>query len=1620
MSSRSVFVIAINILVGLISQHIAYGQSCDICNAATCGQIVSDFSYLDGTNEVCDGAAKLVVNNSDTTDISFAVWCWGDGSPNDTIYSNYYEPISHIFSIPEDEVCDNQVSSFAISLTIYRICNNGRSCNFTSRGLSVIHRPKADFDISDTPCVGNPVCITEQGCNATSYNLSINPGNASYTDATPCHTFTSGGTYTLTRRVENACDDDTFSRTINVLDLPVANAVLDSGSVVLQGGVYSVCLSDGGRVRFNADGSQFETSYNWTISPSSGYTWQGNRMNDTTFVQFSAPGVYTVTLQVDNPCQQPDEASFTVEVLPALSLNLAPQADGCLTLSYTPTIVPGATYTLNGVAYTEADFPRVLTTSPTPYILTAMISNICDTITQRDTFFVFGQSDPTITAPAMDSSICRDTTLLLLETDSPGGVWSVSSGLPLVVQNGQTFFSANQPNGAYTLTYSLGFGACQGTDTRTLTINSPSITLSPLSLCEDTPPTLLTATPPGGRWQGMGITDEIMGVFDPVTVVPGVYTVTYTFMEMAVGGCTVTNTTTVEVVALPTANNVPDTYSVCNVDTELSLPMLTGITFSPNTGTVVWVGEGITNSGSGAYNPANVGAGTDTVSFSYTVGPGCTIRDTFIVSIDSITPVDAGADRTLCDSDMNPILAATPTGGRWSGPGIDAVTGAINLAALTAGQTYTYTYTINANIPSCENSDAVNITIAPGQGVSLAFDEVFVCDTASVVALPAGAPASGIWSGATSISGGQVDISTWTPGTYTLTYTISTLPLGCNAANFTIHLATQPTVGIISDTTACVDVDCLPFMAASADAAAFLWQFGDGTTATGPNTCHTYTTQGTFAVGLTGYLVNPNTNARYCASAPAILEVDILGVLPPIGIDLSSTQGCPELLVDLTPTSIVPYARYTWTTVGITDSVAAALFNVSFPATTEDTTYQVQMTVTNGCTTDVQTATVTALAPLRAVIGTEYDLPCNGETIALFNRSTGMTGTSTPMWSSSDGWTYQGVEPPPFQVFTDSLPRLLTFTLIDANTCNADTAIYTIEIQPTDVRARMNYSEPEICLGASLLLINQSTPGAAVRWVTSDGINYVGDTLVHRFQQLGPAWVDIFAFGCGYDSTRYYFDVLPAPELDLDYDSFVCAQAAATFTVVGNAASTVLHFGNGDSTVMNIGIYTYPIPGSYTMRLIGRSVAGCLDSLQRDITILPLPIPVVAPPDSVCAGETVDLISNSINTQSCEWRLAGSGFRDQCATTYVFSQSGLQVNRLIVTSAQGCRDSIDFPVYVRPTPVPAFTALGSDACSPAIVSFIFTSSDPQPTAWLWNFGDGAISTEVNPSHTYALGGDYRIQLTVSIDGICTQSVIETLSVKGTPQVMTVFTDERCLPTDNFIVEVLTDEDNEVTITGPNFIQQGINRFDIPFPGDYTLEVISPLGCDTTLTFTVPQVFPLQLQLMPDTCIELGASVRLLGQVNATDIDLFWSPGSTLNDSTLLSPIASPLGTTTYTLTVSRNNCLVIDEVLVKVKKPEIYFPNAFSPNDDNINDVYTIYPSIGVETISLFQVWSRWGGGGLICEVKDMDPTEDGIQIWDGAFRGEPLDPGVFVFIAEVHFKDGRVEQFRGNIHLVR
>jgi len=127
----------------------------------------------------------------------------------------------------------------------------------------------------------------------------------------------------------------------------------------------------------------------------------------------------------------------------------------------------------------------------------------------------------------------------------------------------------------------------------------------------------------------------------------------------------------------------------------------------------------------------------------------------------------------------------------------------------------------------------------------------------------------------------------------------------------------------------------------------------------------------------------------------------------------------------------------------------------------------------------------------------------------------------------------------------------------------------------------------------------------------------------------------------------------------------------------------------------------------------------------------------------------------------------------------------------------------------------------------------------------------------------------------------------------------------------------------------------------------------------------------------------------------------------------------PTETTLYNFTViDENGCVATDELRVNVRKDRlIYIPNAFSPDGNEDNELFMIYGGEGVDVIQTFQIFNRWGE--IVFSRNGFQP-DDPLNGWNGRFRGELLNPGVFVYYAKIRFADGHIEQYQGDVTLMR
>jgi len=154
----------------------------------------------------------------------------------------------------------------------------------------------------------------------------------------------------------------------------------------------------------------------------------------------------------------------------------------------------------------------------------------------------------------------------------------------------------------------------------------------------------------------------------------------------------------------------------------------------------------------------------------------------------------------------------------------------------------------------------------------------------------------------------------------------------------------------------------------------------------------------------------------------------------------------------------------------------------------------------------------------------------------------------------------------------------------------------------------------------------------------------------------------------------------------------------------------------------------------------------------------------------------------------------------------------------------------------------------------------------------------------------------------------------------------------------------------------------------------------------------------------------GESAQLQGSGTGTSYS--WTPTTNMDDPTSLTPIVEPEVTTTYTLTVTNNGCTATDEVTIVVTEL-IVVPNTFTPNGDDVNDVWHIlridnFPSCKVT------VYDRWGQRVYNSTGYKND------NAWDGTYLNKPLPAAAYYYVIELNAaNDKDADTFYGWVSII-
>ncbi len=163
----------------------------------------------------------------------------------------------------------------------------------------------------------------------------------------------------------------------------------------------------------------------------------------------------------------------------------------------------------------------------------------------------------------------------------------------------------------------------------------------------------------------------------------------------------------------------------------------------------------------------------------------------------------------------------------------------------------------------------------------------------------------------------------------------------------------------------------------------------------------------------------------------------------------------------------------------------------------------------------------------------------------------------------------------------------------------------------------------------------------------------------------------------------------------------------------------------------------------------------------------------------------------------------------------------------------------------------------------------------------------------------------------------------------------------------------------------------------------------------------------------------GDSLRLAPRYIGDIVRYDWAGDASLSCTDCPNPTVRPDSTSIYTVVVTNaDGCTATAQLRLNVGiNTTIYTPTAFSPNGDGANDGLTIFTAEPGSIIEELQVFDRWGE--QVFAKADFAANEPALG-WDGTFRGEHLNPAVFVYWARVRIPDVGVELVKSEVMLVR
>jgi gliding motility-associated-like protein len=1455
----------------------------------------------------------------------------------------------------------NPLTAGAGTLTITYTLNLPNQCPASDNTqIQIISVPIVNAGLNQSVCQGQTLNLNGSFTNSNTGNETFawtpTTNLTGTTTLTPTYTANSTQTYILT--VSSGICSATDNVTITML--PQSNATINAAGPYCAD-VAPVVLT----------------------AAQTGGTWSGPGITNATTGAFNPAlanvGNNTITYSIGGSCPSTDTQVIVVYAVPNGAITPSgPYCQSVLPVTLTAA-TPGGTWSGTGINNATTGSFGSTTLAANTYAITYTTSGNCPR-TFNQNIVVNASTNATINAAG---PYCADVAPVVLTAAQAGGTW-VGPGITNATTG--AFNPANANIGNNTITYSIG-GPCPSTDTQVIIVyDVPDGTITPVGpFCQSSLPVTLTAASTGGTWSGTGINNASTGSFGSATLAANTYTVTYN-----TGGNCPQNFTQTIVVNANTNATISPAGPYCADDPAVVLT-------AAQTGGV-WGGPGITNTATGAFNPANANTGSNTITYS--IGGPCPSTDTQVIVVNSLPNGTITPAGPFCQSDLPFTLTAASAGGTWSGTGINnASTGSFGSATLAAN-TYTVTYNTGGNCPQIFTQ---NIVVNANTNATISAAGPYCSDVAPVVLTAA--QTGGTWSG-TGITGaatGTFNPASANIGNNTITYSIGG---PCPSSDTQVILIYDVPDGTITPAGPFCQSD-LPFTLTAASAGgtwsgtginnASTGSFGSVTLAASTYTV-TYNTGGNCPQIFTqNIVVNANTNATisaagpYCSDvAPVVLTAAqtggtwsgtgitgaATGTFNPASANIGNNTitysiggPCPSsdtqviLIYDVPDGTITPAGPFcqsdlpftltaasaggTWSGTGINNASTGSFGSATLAASTYTVTYN-----TGGNCPNNFTETIVVNANVDATIVAQADLCADAAPVNFTAAQTGGTWSGTGITNASTG----AFDP------ASVIPGTQTITYSIGGAC-PDLDTQTIEVYPV-YDGTITPAGP-FCQAVLPITLNAASTGGT--W-SGSGINnattgdfgstsLAGGTYTITYTTAGSCprvFNETIIVNANVDAT--ISNVAP---LCADVAAFNLTAVDPGGTWSGTGITDPVN-GTFDPSVVVDGTQTitYTIPGS------------CPSTDTQDITVYAVYDGTITPVGPFCQADLP--ITMTAASSGGTW--GGTGINS--ASTGSFGSASLAANTYTITySTQGnCSLPYTTTVVVNAN-VDATISAVADLCNDA-PAINLTAADAGGT---WS-GQGVSATgtftpnSVTPN-TYTI--------TYTIGGACPDSDTQDIVVLTVP-------DGTITPAGPFCQDALPQTLTAASTggvwsgTGITGAANGTFGASNTPAGNYSITYTTPGQCSQTFNQVVQVIENLNATIASAGPFCEDAAPYTLSAASAGGV---WSGTGTIATNGQISPSLLGPGTYTFNYDINNSGCLSSDNVQVTINAlPQPSFTASTTNGCSPLSVTFTNTSNPLGSNCVWYVNGSPAGNGNTHSEVFTGSACEDiGVMITDAA-----------------------------------